>query len=203
MIMIDKHKYLEKINGLDNVAIELGCGTRKKTATAIGIDIRNLPDVDIVGDGLTILNKIPSEVIDNVYAHHFFEHIDNVDEYMVALNRTMKVKAKLEIITPHFSNPYYYSDPTHKTPFGLYSLAYFCRNSLFTREVPRYEKGLSFKLLDVNLIFKSPRPFYIRWGIKKIWQKIFNSNRFMKELYEENFCYFIPCYEIQYLVEKV
>jgi hypothetical protein len=27
---------------------------------------------------------------------------------------------------------------------------------------------------------------------------VFNLNTYMKEFYEENFCYWIPCYEIQY-----
>jgi hypothetical protein len=30
----------------------------------------------------------------------------------------------IEIIVPHFSNPHYYSDPTHVRFFGLYTMSY-------------------------------------------------------------------------------
>jgi hypothetical protein len=31
---------------------------------------------------------------------------------------------------------------------------------------------------------------------------LFNSCRYMQELYEENFCYIFPCYEIRFVLEK-
>jgi hypothetical protein len=48
------------------------------------------------------------------------------------LGRVMAPGAALTIIVPHFSNPFYYSDPTHRTPFGLYTMAYFC-DQIFSR----------------------------------------------------------------------
>ena len=42
----------------------------------------------------------------------------------------------------------------------------------------------------------------MRIELKRIFHFIFNMNNFMKELYEENFCYFVPCYEIKYELIK-
>jgi hypothetical protein len=53
------------------------------------------------------------------------------------------------------------------------------------------------------LIFKSPKPFYFRWGFKKTAQVVFNLTSYLKELYEEFFCYLIPCYEIKYVMKKI
>ncbi len=57
-------------------------------------------------------------------------------------------------------------------------------------------------MAQVALIFKSSPPFYLRWGIKKVFQALFSLNRYMMELYEETFCYLIPCYEIRYDLVK-
>jgi len=202
MKIIDKQGLLGRIDDLEEIVLELGCGHRKRHPEAIGIDLRDYQGVDIVGDALDVLRRFPANSVSAAYSYHFFEHLDNVESYMTELNRTMKKKARLQVVTPHFSNPYYYSDHTHRTPFGLYSFAYFCKNVFFRRQVPNYHQELDFELISVDLIFKSSPPFYLRWGIKKVFQLIFNLNRYMMELYEENFCYLIPCYEVRYALVK-
>jgi ubiquinone/menaquinone biosynthesis C-methylase UbiE len=202
MKVIDKNGTLDSMGDSDNIALELGCGHRKRHPTAIGIDKQDYPGVDIVGDAYVVLQRMPAASISAVYTYHFFEHQENIESYMTELNRIMAPGALLRVVTPHFSNPYYYSDPTHRTPFGLYSFSYFCKNDYFSRKVPVYDSEIAFELLDVDLIFKSSRPFYLRWGIKKLFQPVFNFNRYMMELYEENFCYFMPCYEIRYKLAK-
>ena len=54
----------------------------------------------------------------------------------------------------------------------------------------------------VKFNFKSQRHFYFRWVLKKLFQIIFNLNRYMLEFYEENLCYIFPCYEIKYEMIK-
>jgi hypothetical protein len=202
MKIVDKNGLLDQIGDIGEITLELGCGHRKRHSEAVGIDKQDYPGVDIVGDAHDILCRFPPASVSAVYAYHFFEHLENVESYMVELNRVMITGAQLLVVTPHFSNPYYYSDATHRTPFGLYSFSYFCHNDLFHRRVPRYHSGYDFKLKKVDLIFKSAPPFYFRWGIKKCIQSIFTLNRYMMELYEENFCYLFPCYEIRYSLTK-
>ena len=203
MKIVDKHGLLADLAGNDNIVLELGCGSRKRHSEAIGIDARDLPGVDIVGDALSVLRELPAESVSTVHSYHFFEHVNDFAAYMVEMNRVMKKSGQLHITTPHFSNPYYYSDCTHRTPFGLYSLSYFCDSNLFRRRVPVYHPGLRFDLVSVDLIFKASPPFYLRWGVKKVFQFLFNSSSYMKELYEESFCYLIPCYEVRYELVKL
>lgn len=202
MKKFDKKGWLDRIDDGEEIVLELGCGSRKRHRDAIGIDLKDYPGVDIVGDALDILKRFPNNSVSAVYSYHFFEHLEEVTAYMTELNRIMKQDGSLQVVTPHFSNPYYYSDPTHRTHYGLYSFAYFCGNVFFRRQVPRYDQDLDFELVDVELIFKSAPPFVLRWGIKKLFQFVFNINRYMMELYEENFCYLIPCYEIRYVLAK-
>lgn len=202
MEIIDKKSVLLNIHAEKNVKLELGCGSKKQHDDAIGIDALDYPCVDIVGDIFDVLKKIPDETIHEIYSYHFFEHIDDLSKLVNELERVLVKKGKLKVVVPHFSNPYYYSDYTHKSQFGLYTFSYFAVDKILSRRVPTYEKSPVFNLIKVNLIFKSPRPFYFRWLYKKILQYVFNMNNYMKELYEENFCYFFPCYEIQYEMLK-
>lgn len=202
MEIIDKKNVLINLDTSRKVKLELGCGGQKKHDDAIGIDAIDYPCVDIVGDIFDVLQKIPDKTIHEVSSYHFFEHVDNLSKLVNEIERVLVEKGKLLVVVPHFSNPYYYSDYTHKSTFGLYSFSYFASDSIFTLKVPTYEKSPMFSLTNVTLVFKSPKPFYFRWLWKKMFQYLFNLNNYMKELYEENFCYFIPCYEIKYEMMK-
>lgn len=192
-----------KISDGDLLALELGCGDRKRHPDAIGIDLLPNEGVDIVGDIYTVLSRFPDKCISAVYSYHCFEHLDNLDAIMPELGRVMVKEAQLIVVVPHFSNPYYYSDSTHRQPFGMYTFSYFAKDRIFSRQCPKYQRELKFEIKNVKLVFKSPRPFYGRFGLKKIAQAIFNMNFYLKELYEENFCWLIPCYEIRFEMEKI
>ena len=202
MEIVDKQNILNRITEIGDLTLELGCGSYKRNKDAIGIDVIDYKCVDIVGDVYDVLRKIPGNSVSAVYSYHFFEHVEDIGAIMKELARIIKEDGLLVIVTPHFSNPYYYSDYTHKNQFGLYSFSYLSNDSIFLRKVPDYNKLLKFELNKVRLIFKSARPFYFRWGLKKLFQVIFNLNRYMMEFYEENLCYIFPCYEIRYEMIK-
>lgn len=71
-------------------------------------------------------------------------------------------------------------------------------------DAPTYQDALPFAIQFVDLRFKSSRPFYARYAVKRAIGMFFNScNYVMKELYEENVCYVFPCYEIRYLMKRI
>ena len=185
------------------LTLELGCGNHKRHPEAIGIDALAYDGVDIVGDIHSILLQFPEQSVSAVYAYHCFEHLDDVKSVLNQLARIMKQQSLLVVVVPHFSNPYYYSDITHRQFFGLYTFSYLALDKLFARRCPTYQCQLSFKVNKIKLVFKSPRPFYGRWGVKKVIQIIINLNRYFLEFYEENMCWMIPCYEIYYELERL
>jgi len=203
MVFVDKASVLSRIQTMDQVILELGCGQRKRNSTAIGVDILDYDCVDIVGDIFEVLEKIPDHSVDSIYSYHFFEHIDNLELLIYHIERVLKVAGTLDVVVPHFSNPYFYSDYSHRSFFGLYTFCYLASSSLFKRQVPSYQRKIRCKLISVDLVFKAPRPFYVQFLVKKILERIVNISNYTKELYEGNFCYIFPCYEINYKLEKI
>jgi len=203
MAIKDKKNILRDIKNPGEINLELGCGNRKRQENAVGIDMLEYESVDIQGDVYEVLKKIPDNRVSTVYSYHFFEHVEDVGKLVQEVARVLVDGGLFLVVVPHFSNPYFYSDYTHMNHFGLYSFSYFSRDDIFSRTVPHYQKTIHFKLQNVKLIFKSPRPFYLRWGFKKIIQQFFNLNTYLKELYEEFFCYLFPCYEIRYVMKKI
>ena len=200
--VVDKKNILINITSSSSLILELGCGSTKTNPNSIGIDILDYPVVDIVGDIYEVLKKFPDSSVAHVSSIHFIEHVSDINQLMLELERIIKPGGVIDFKVPHFSNPYFYSDPTHINFFGLYTFCYMSYSDIFSRKVPTYKKNLVFNLVSVDLIFKSPKPFYGRYAFKSIIGFLFNSSIYMKELYEENFCYLFPCYEIRYQLRK-
>ena len=202
MAFVDKKNIIPRLNSAESVSVELGCGSSKKEITAIGIDVLDYECVDIVGDALEVLASFPERSVHQVYSSHFLEHVADIDGFLRELERIVKPGGDLDLVVPHFSNPYYYSDYTHRSFFGLYTFSYLTSNALFRRKVPTYNRPNKFELIDVRLRFRSERPFYARYLMKLMLGKLINSTNYLKEFYEENLCYLLPCYEIEYHLRK-
>jgi ubiquinone/menaquinone biosynthesis C-methylase UbiE len=200
-MIVDKNNILESIDASIGIDIELGCGPNKKHLYAIGIDMLDYDCVDIVGDVFEVLAKIPNNSVNALYSYHFLEHIADIDKLIKEIHRVLSDNGILHVVVPHFSNPFYYSDLTHKVSFGLYSFAYYSTNK-FKRKVPSYQNGILFNQEAIRLVFKSYPPRYIRHGFKRFFEYVFNINMYMKEFYEENLTYIFPCYEVAYTLSK-
>jgi SAM-dependent methyltransferase len=203
MAVIDRKRVLERIAELPRVDLELGCGTTKRTPSHLGVDELDLPGVDLVGDVFEVLAAFPDESVDSVSSFHFFEHVEDLPRLLGDIARVMKPGGALAVVAPHFSNPYFYSDYTHRRFFGLYTLCYFAKSDLFSRQVPTYGIEPQFELVDVRLVFKSTRPFYVRHAIKRTLGWFINTSNYTREFYEENLCYLVPCYEIAYSLKRI
>ncbi len=187
---------------LRGAKLDLGCGNRKYAPDYVGVDELDTGAADIVADVWDVLSAIPDASISAVYASHFLEHVDDVTGLLVEIARVLELGAEAEIIVPHFSNPYFYSDLTHRHPFGLYSLAYLLETSPFSRQVPNYGHVLPMQLRSTRLVFKSPPPFYVRYGIKRLVDPVVNLGTWTQEFYEENFAFLCPCYELRFVLKR-
>lgn len=201
--ILDRHGVLARLAERGRVEIELGCGSTKRNADAIGVDALDLPGVDLVGDVFEVLAAFPEASVDAVRSFHFFEHVDDLPRLLGEIARVVKPGGELHVVTPHFSNPYYYSDYTHKRTFGLYTFAYLAQCRLFAREVPMYGLTPAFEVVDVTFGFKSARPFYVRYAIKRAIGAVVNLGRWTKEFWEENLCWLAPAYEVAYTMRRL
>ncbi len=200
--ILDKRGLLTTIDARSHVVIELGCGPRKRHHDAIGIDALDYECVDVVGDVYAVLRRLRDESVDAVYSYHFVEHVPDLPGLLVELRRVLKPAGTITTVAPHFSNPYFYSDFTHRTAFGLYSFSYFARDRLLRRQVPQYFGDTGLDLVSVRLHFKASPPFYLRHAFRRVVQSIVNLSTFTKEYYESSLCYLVPCYEVEYVVSK-
>lgn len=191
---------LEQVLNNRPVILELGCGKNKRPG-AIGIDRIDLPEVDIVADVEEGLDFIPDNSIDEIYSYSFFEHVQNFEKLMSEIVRVLRNDGKVFAHVPHFSSPYYYSDPTHKRFFGLYSFYYFVDSAhQLRRKVPDYYFDTKIRIVSQRLVFDST--FLFRKIIKRLMGVIINLSSFFQEYYEENLCYIFPCHGIEIVFTK-
>jgi ubiquinone/menaquinone biosynthesis C-methylase UbiE len=183
--------------------IDIGCGPNKKPGFK-GINILPLPRVDFVVDLEKGFNFLKDNSVDEYYTAHFLEHIDNFELVMGEIFRTLKPEGICTVFVPHFSNPYYYSDYTHKRFFGLYSFDYFSASDIgFRRKVPCYNSSIKFEIVERRLILKSPDFFVTNLIKKHFWNRIFNSGKYFQAVYEEYFTKIIWCYELKFVLKVV
>jgi ubiquinone/menaquinone biosynthesis C-methylase UbiE len=182
----------------EQINIELGCGTTKQEGK-VGIDRLPLKGVDIVHDVENGLGFLPDNSVDEISSSHFLEHINNFEELMREIHRVLKPNGLHIAIVPHFSNPYYYSDYTHKRFFGLYTFDYLAtQNSCLKRKVPDFYTDFKFEIISRKYNFNSP--FKIRHALKQVPKKILGINNYLKEFYEETLCWIFPCSTITYIM---
>lgn len=203
-LILDKSGSLEKIKGqsFEKVVLDVGCGSKKKNVGAIGIDILDSDCVDIVGDVFDIFSEIPNACVDSIYCSHFIEHLDEVKLFLTECRRILRPGGAIVIVVPHFSNSFFYSDPTHHSFYGLYSMSYYSEDKIFRRQVPTYSRIENLFLDSVYLNFRSIRPRYLRHLMFKFFGYIFNASPWLQEVYEECFSKFIGCYEIKFTLKN-
>jgi len=180
--------------------VELGCGPSKAIPEALGVDRRRFPGVGVVAD---LNGRLPfaDASLDEIRSSHLLEHLDDLAQSLAEQHRVLRPGGEAFHVVPHFSNPYFYSDPTHRTFFGLYTFAYFTRRPTpFRRRVPTFYTDVDFELVGVTLRFKSP--VRSRRKPKKWIGRFVNRSPRRQELYEELLCWVLPAYEIEYHVRK-
>ncbi|MDC1066127.1 methyltransferase domain-containing protein [Candidatus Pseudothioglobus singularis] len=197
---IFKKNVNERIRSASRLVIEIGCGSSPKVENAITLDFIDSENIDIVTD---INEGIPFEdnSVDEIHSYHFLEHVEDLNFLLKEMNRVIKEDGLIIGTVPHFSNPYYFSDPTHKIFFGLYTFSYFdMEQKLFKRKVPTYYSSELFIVKKIRLGFTSPFPG--RYIFKKMLGFFVNISRYSKEFYEENLVYIFPAYEIYFELRK-
>ena len=88
---------------------------------------------------------------DRIYLSHFLEHQPDILRAMAEVHRIAKPGAEVIVVTPHYSSPDSYSDPTHVHHLGMHSFDYFVADGF---ENFTYGSG-GYKLLERRLTFGS------------------------------------------------
>jgi ubiquinone/menaquinone biosynthesis C-methylase UbiE len=110
--------------------LNLGCGYRKEKGE-IGVDRIKTPEVDIIADAHYLPFKDNS--FKEVKAYHVLEHLDFL-KAMDEIHRVLEENGILHAKVPHAFSPWYFDNPTHKTPFTSWSLKYYTDWNEFQRK---------------------------------------------------------------------
>jgi SAM-dependent methyltransferase len=178
--------------------INLGCGDQCLDGY-IGLDILIRKGTNVVSD---LEKPLPfaTDSVNMIYAKSVLEHIDNLEEILQEVDRILSHSGKFYVYVPHWSNPFHYSDYTHKRFFGLATFDYFSDIKDQKYKFIQPYSSTRFKTLQIRLLFKSP--FRLLHISMKILQWFINRNNTLKLFYEYHLSSFFPCYAIEYILRK-
>lgn len=104
--------------------LHLGCGNVKLQG-AMGVDLLDLPAVDIVYDLDASPWPFKDKDFDVIFIHSILEHAENVISFLNEVWRVSAPGARIIISVPYFRSVDGFTDPTHKHFFTSQSLDYF------------------------------------------------------------------------------
>lgn len=187
--------------------VNLGCGSKVRPGF-LGVDLGEATKADVKMDVLAWLRAQPDASVSEVYSRHMLEHLppEVFREFLEQVNRVLKPGGKLLFIVPHYSNPYYYSDPTHRQPFGVHSFSYLCETTCLHRGVPNYARIPGWHLTKVRVGFL-PYGRLRLLGIKlpmlsDLLNPLVNLSHRGIELFERYLAGVLSIYEVSYWIEK-
>ena len=91
----------------------------------MGIDSNSRSHADVIHDLGKLPYPFPDNEFDEIICHHVIEHVPDVMAFVSELHRVCKPLARIKIVTPHYSNPDWATDPTHRNHFNSYSFTCF------------------------------------------------------------------------------
>jgi len=163
--------------------LDIGCGTNKIPGS-IGMDVNPRSAADVVHDLDQVPYPFPDNHFDEVIGRHVIEHVRDPLAVVTELHRITRPGGLVKLIAPHWTNPDFATDLTHRNHLNSYSF----RNLIEGREVfPFYTevrfrerktyvtilnlwKPFGFELL-INLDNSYPRLRFLR----KFWEQYINA----------------------------
>jgi SAM-dependent methyltransferase len=183
------------------IRLDLGAGGRSRDGF-FSVDHLALPGVDIVADLNQPLALLPDNCCEYVATSHTLEHVRELLPLMAELHRILRPGGVLDIVVPHFSNPYGYSDPTHVRFFGLYSMHYFADPENRPGDgwyAPAYYTATRFTIEQVRIRFQTDGGLVDR-TLGKLMNRVVNRSFRAAARWERRICWLFHAIEIQYLL---
>jgi SAM-dependent methyltransferase len=177
--------------------LDVGCGANKHPG-AIGLDSNPRTAADVIHDLGDIPYPFPDDEFDEVVSSHVAEHVPDVMAFVSEMYRITKNGGRIKILTPHYTNPDWATDPTHRNHFNSYTFNVFMpERQLF----PFYT--------EVHL-----RPVRVHVSLANLWRSLgieflvnldekFPSMRFTRKFWEHYLSYIFRGKELRFEFEVV
>ena len=165
--------------------LNLGCG-RKKLEGFVNVDKAQAVAPDVLWDLDRLPYPLPRGHFREIRAHHVVEHLADIPAFMDEVHALLAPGGTIEIVTPHYSHPNSYNDPTHRWHLGFYAFA------VFTGDPVDYYSGGRFEMVARRLHFE-PSVFERA--------KTFLVNRYAY-VWETRFAWLIPAWYMTFVLRK-
>jgi len=184
------------------IKLDLGSGGYPQKGF-YSVDYLELDGVDIIANLNEPLDLLPDNSVEYVYSRHTLEHVHHLLPLIQEIYRITQKEGIIEIIVPHFSNVYGYSDPTHVRFFGLYSMYYFVspENQPDLRKVPSFYTDVRFIVNSIKLQFY--RYDFIDKLFADLISKVVNRNIYWQNFYKRRLSNIFHAWQIRYLMRPV
>jgi SAM-dependent methyltransferase len=173
--------------------LDVGCGANKYEG-AIGLDNNPRTAADVIHDLGSVPYPFPDNVFDLIVSRHVVEHVPDVMAFIGELHRITKNGGRIRLVTPHYTNPDWATDPTHRNHFNSYSFNTFMPErqvfdfytEIRLRPVKTYVSLLSlWKSLGVEFLVNIDQRFPGMRFLRKFWEHYLSYAIRGKELHFE------------------
>lgn len=177
--------------------LDVGCGTNKHPG-AIGLDNNPRTAADVIHDLGQIPYPFPDNEFDEIVSNHVAEHVPDVMAFVTELYRITKPGGRIKLLTPHYTNPDWASDPTHRNHFNSYTFNVFVPG----RQLFPFYTEVNLKHINTHVSLAN---LWRSLGIEflvNLDQK--NSNwRFLRKFWEQYLSYILRGKELRFEFEVV
>jgi SAM-dependent methyltransferase len=173
--------------------LDIGCGVNKFPGS-IGMDVNPRTNADVIHDLDDLPYPFADDSFDEVIGRHVIEHVTNPLAVMCELHRITRAGGIVKLVAPHWTNPDFATDLTHRNHLNSYSF----RNLTQDRAVFDFYADIRFRqrlvrvtILNlwkifgfeffVNLDNRYPKLRFFR----KFWEQYLNAIVRGKEIYFE------------------
>jgi SAM-dependent methyltransferase len=173
--------------------LDVGCGSNKFEG-AIGLDNNPKTSADVIHDLGEIPYPFEDSEFDLIVTRHVAEHVPDLMAFVSELYRITRDGGRIRIVTPHYTNPDWATDPTHRNHINSYTFNTFMADrqvfDFYTdvrlRPVRTYVSLLGlWKALGIEFVVNLDHKNYKLRFLRKFWEHYLSYIFRGKELHFE------------------
>lgn len=177
--------------------LDVGCGVNK-TEGAIGLDNNPRTGADVIHDLGDIPYPFADNEFDEVVSNHVVEHVPDVIAFITELHRITRPGGRIKLLCPHYTNPDWANDPTHRNHINSYTFNTFIEG----RAVFDFYTEVQLRLVSRHVSLLSLwKAIGIQWLVN-LDQRT-PSMRFTRKFWEQYLSYVLRGKELRFEFEVV
>jgi SAM-dependent methyltransferase len=178
----------ERLNLLD-----IGCGANK-TPGAVGMDVNPRTAADVIHDLDDLPYPFDTDQFDEIIGRHVIEHVRDPMAVMGELHRITRNGGIVRLVAPHWTNPDFATDLTHRNHINSYSFRNlteeravfpFYTDVRFRQRTTRVTLLNLWKVTGLEILINLDNRWPSLRFIRKFWEQYLNAMVRGKEIHFE------------------